>query len=94
MENPEKNIESEFENRDHYQSLAQKVKAEVFGDLEKYTKASEEMINFQKADPEIINFELWHTLIGSTPPEGLAFDSSDRKVSKFVDELAVKYLAK
>ncbi|TSC89303.1 MAG: hypothetical protein G01um10143_684 [Parcubacteria group bacterium Gr01-1014_3] len=94
MENPEKNIESEFEDRGHYESLAQKVKHEIFNDLDKYEKASEEMINFQKTNPEIRDFELWHTLIGSTPPEALVFDAPDRKISKFVDELAGKYLDK
>ena len=92
--NPEKNIESQFEDRDHYQALALNVKAEVFRDLDKYTKASREMIDFQTANLEVINFELWHTLIGSTPPDGLVFDSPDRKVSKFVDELADEYLDK
>lgn len=90
--NPEKNIEFQFEDRDHYQALAQKVKVEVFKDLDKYTKASKEMIAFQEANPEVTNFELWHNLIGSTPPENLVFDSADRKVSKFVDDLAKKYI--
>ncbi len=83
-----------FEDSDHYKALAQKVKEEIFQDLDKYTRASEEMVSFQKTNPDVVNFELWHTLIGSTPPEALVFDAPDRKVSKFVDELAEKYLAR
>ena len=90
--NKEKNIESQFEDRDHYKALAQKVKEQVFRDLNKYTKASKEMIDFQMANFDVGNFELWHILIGSTPPENLVLDSPDRKVSKFIDSLAEKYI--
>lgn len=90
--NPEKNIESKFEDRDHYKALALKVKVEVFKDLDKYAKVCQEMVAFQGANPEVINFELWHDLIGSTPARPLVFDTPDRKVSKFVDELAGQYI--
>ncbi len=83
-----------FEDRDQYKALIQKFKEQVFSDLDKAEKAIQEMVNFQKANPEIINFELWQDLIGSTPPEGLVFDSSERKVRDFVDGLVEKYIAK
>ncbi len=90
--NQEKNIEFLFENRGHYKALARKVQEEIFRDLDKYAIASKEMIDFQTANLEVTNFELWHDLIGSTPKRLLVFDSPDRKVSKFVDSLAEKYI--
>ncbi len=92
--NQEKNIESQFEDRERYKALAKKFLELIVLDLDKADKAFNELADFQKENPEVKNFELWHTLIGSTPPDGLVFDSDDRKISKFVDELAEKYLAR
>jgi len=67
------------------------IEKSKYGDLEDFNKYIIYPL-FEKYDRmELLQFGAYHNLIHSTPPKGLAFDSSDRKIEKFVKEKLAEF---